>query len=107
MIALLVTGRDGRQRTVFARLGASLMEALRDANVGVEGTCGGICACGTCHVYVDAAWAARLPPQGVEEADMLAAIGDVAEVRRHSRLACQIELKDELSGLAVEIGPLL
>jgi ferredoxin len=36
---------------------------------------------------------------------MLEAISGAVEVRPTSRLACQIELRDELSGITVEIAP--
>jgi 2Fe-2S ferredoxin len=107
MIDIEVTERDGTTRTIAGSTGASLMEVLRDADTGVEGTCGGVCACGTCHVYVSASWLLKLPPKAPDEADMLEALGGVGEVRADSRLACQIELRDELSGLAVEIAPVV
>ena len=83
--------------------GQPLMEALRDANLGVAGTCGGACACGTCHVYVSGAAAAKLAPRSDDEQMMLEAIGELVEVRPNSRLSCQIA--DNLDGLEVEIGP--
>jgi 2Fe-2S ferredoxin len=105
MAEVRVTGRDGAELTLDATDGRPLMEALRDANLGVEGTCGGACACGTCHVYVDPAWAVRLAPKSEDEQMMLDAIGDLVEVRPTSRLSCQICMEPALSGLNVKIGP--
>jgi len=31
---------------------------------GIEGECGGVLTCATCHVHVDPAWHDRLPPPG-------------------------------------------
>ena len=52
---------DGSRRVVDAPLGITLMEAAVQNGVqGILALCGGACACGTCHVYVDAAWLPRL-----------------------------------------------
>jgi ferredoxin, 2Fe-2S len=105
LVKLKVVDRDGTAHALESGPGVPLMEVLRDANLGVLGTCGGMCSCGTCHVYVDPAWAARLPPKGEDETMMLEAIGELVKVDDRSRLSCQIELKPELDGLPVEIGP--
>ena len=100
-----VTDRDGVEHELDAPNGSPLMETLRDEDMDVEGTCGGICSCGTCHCYVDPAWSARLAPKEEDEEMMLEAIAEVVEVTEHSRLSCQIEMSDELEGLQVTIGP--
>ena len=81
--------------------GTNLMERARANRVpGIDGDCGGSCACGTCHVVVDAAWAGRLAPIGAEEAQML----DMSVDRKpHSRLACQIIATAALDGLCVTV----
>ena len=105
MAEVKIKDRDGGEHTLEAPNGVPLMETLRDEDMDVEGTCGGICSCGTCHVYVSPEWADRLPPVGEDEEMMLEAIGEVVEVRPNSRLSCQIEISDELEGLEVEVGP--
>jgi 2Fe-2S ferredoxin len=106
MAEVRVTDRKGVQSTLDAQSGLPLMETLRDSNLGVAGTCGGMCSCGTCHVYVAAAWADKLPPKSEDEQMMLDGIGEIIEVRPNSRLSCQIQMEDRLSGLEVEIGPM-
>ena len=65
---------------------------------GIDGDCGGICACATCHVYVDPAWLDKLPPKQEMEETML----DFAQdVRPNSRLSCQITVTPALDGLVV------
>ena len=98
MPQIFVTQQDGQQLTLTVPAGRRLMEALRDGGTTVEGTCGGACSCGTCHVYVDDAWAEKTgAPEPMEE-DML----DFAfEVRPTSRLSCQIRVRPELDGLVV------
>ena len=100
-----VLDRDGCERTLDADGGCALMDVLRDGNTGVEGTCGGMMSCGTCHVYVHADWLAKLPATSDDEAAMLEAIGEIVPVKATSRLSCQISMTDELAGLRVEIGP--
>jgi 2Fe-2S ferredoxin len=100
-----IRDRDGSEREIDAPEGLPLMEALRDASTGIEGTCGGAMSCGTCHVYVDPSWAERLPPCSEDETMMLEAIGDFVPLRPSSRLSCQVRLSEALSGIAVEIAP--
>lgn len=105
MAQIRITERNGNERTIEADSGQPLMEALRDANTGIQGTCGGACSCGTCHVYIGAAWAAQLPAKSEDEQMMLEALGDLVELRPTSRLACQVPLTDALSGIEVIIAP--
>ena len=90
---------QGNQSEVDANVGGSLMEAAVDNDVpGIDADCGGACACATCHVYVDPQWLAKVGSADDLETDML----DVAEgVQENSRLACQIQISDELDGLVV------
>jgi 2Fe-2S ferredoxin len=79
--------------------GVSVMEGANRFTIpGIDGDCGGACACGTCHVYVEEGWFDRLPPMDELERDML----DFAfDVRPNSRLSCQIKVDDRLDGLVV------
>src|SRR4051812_29672882 len=61
MTSLRVVDRDGVEHEVDANPGFTLMENLRDLEYGVAAICGGMCACATCHVYVDPEWFPRLP----------------------------------------------
>ncbi|MEL6531760.1 MAG: 2Fe-2S iron-sulfur cluster-binding protein [Pseudomonadota bacterium] len=93
---------DGTKHSVDVAQGATLMEGARNAAIpGIEGDCGGACACSTCHVYVDPDWVARLPGVEPMEEDML----DFAYAPRAglSRLTCQIEVTDAMDGLVVHL----
>ena len=76
------------------------MEAGRDANLGIEGTCGGCLSCATCHVIVDPSWFAKTGTASEDEVDMLDLAYSLSET---SRLGCQIEMSDDLDGLKVSI----
>ncbi|MFV2178560.1 2Fe-2S iron-sulfur cluster-binding protein [Actinomadura sp. LOL_016] len=93
---------EGTERTVEAAEGASVMSLAVNNDVpGIEGECGGEMSCGTCHVYVDDAWAGNMPRMGEDEEDML----DVVEDRRPgSRLSCQITMRADLDGLRVTVA---
>lgn len=81
--------------------GQNLMDAAVRNNVpGIDGDCGGAAACATCHIYVDDAWLAKLPPQSDMERSMLEFAEDV---RENSRLGCQIKMSPELDGLQVAV----
>ena len=105
MVSILVTTREGEERTIDAREGRSLMEALRAANLGVLGTCGGMCSCGSCHVYAGEDLLAACPSAAEDERDMLDALADVIEVRACSRLSCQILVSERHERTSVEIAP--
>jgi 2Fe-2S ferredoxin len=93
---------DGTERNLAAPDGASLMAAASGAGVpGIVAECGGSAMCATCHVYVDEAWAGRLPAPLANELEMLECTA--AERRPTSRLSCQIKLGAELQGLVVRI----
>jgi 2Fe-2S ferredoxin len=100
MVEVTFVEHDGARRTVDIPDGVSAMEgALRHHIPGIEGDCGGACACATCHVYVDPAWSARLDPPSELEMSMLRL---VLEPTERSRLACQIKLRPNLNGLVLE-----
>jgi 2Fe-2S ferredoxin len=97
-----VTDRHGMEQEFDAPVGVPLMETLRDMDEGVAAICGGMCACGTCQVYVDAQWLAQLPAPLTDETDMLS---DLSSRRANSRLSCQIVVTESLGGLKVTLAP--
>jgi 2Fe-2S ferredoxin len=103
MVKLFVTDRRGREVEVDARPGFSVMESIRELDASVEAICGGMCACATCHVLVEAAWAARLPPRSYEEQLMIQDLSSFDPQR--SRLSCQVVVTAALDGLSLTVGP--
>ena len=102
MTLLRVVDRDGTEHEVDARTGLTVMENLRDLDYGVAAVCGGMCACATCHVYVDAAWLDRIPAASHDEEDLLYTAPDR---QANSRLSCQILLNEQLDGLKLTLAP--
>lgn len=102
MARLCVVDRDGIEHEVEGRTGLKLMETLRELDFGVAAICGGMCSCATCHVYVDADWILRLPRPDSNERELL---DELDHAGPSSRLSCQIEFTEALSGLRVTIAP--
>lgn len=102
MITISVKDLDNQAHEVKAREGDSLMEALREQEWGVPAICGGLCSCGTCHVYLDPEWQDKFMPADSDEQDLL----DVFETTQAtSRLSCQLQLSAAHDGLKLTIAP--
>ena len=86
-------------KTVQAMLGDTISELAEDNDVHINHNCGRVCACSTCHVYVE---------QGD---DFLQEISDREEdfvdrairPRIESRLACQCELIKDGPEVVIEV----
>lgn len=89
-------------KEVAGEPGQRLLDVAWAAREPLEGACEGVMACSTCHVIVDAADFARLPPASEEEEDMLDL---AAHAVRTSRLACQIVLSEEVGNITVRLPP--
>ncbi|BAV64456.1 2Fe-2S iron-sulfur cluster-binding protein [Sphingobium cloacae] len=93
---------NGTEHRVIVPAGVSAMEAGRNNGVpGIGGDCGGQAACASCHVFVDDVWLGRTGKAHPETELGLLALSD--DFRESSRLACQIELTDELDGLVLQM----
>ncbi len=94
----------GETRQVAVPVGDSVMEgAIKNSVDGIVAECGGACMCATCHVYVDEAFLAKLPPMDENENEMLNSTA--SERRPNSRLSCQLQVTPELEGLIVRTPP--
>jgi len=103
MTKLVVVDRSGSEREIDVANGVSVMEAIRDSGFDeLLALCGGCCSCATCHVYVDPAFADKLPAMSEDENDLL----DSSDHRNEtSRLSCQVHVSDATDGLRVTIAP--
>lgn len=66
--------------------GTTILQAARRCGAPEGSRCGGVCACSTCHVYVERG-REFLSPQNDEELDLLEL--SAKERRESSRLGCQ------------------
>ncbi len=92
---------DGCRETHLVAAGATVMDCAVDNGVrGIHAQCGGACTCSTCHGIVDAAWFERVGEAVGDERDIL----DYVPGRHpHSRLSCQIVMRDELDGVVIHV----
>ncbi len=104
-ITLHITDRDGVTHQVQAPtdMNMNLMEVIRMYELAPEGTigiCGGMAMCASCQCYVlnDVV----LPEKSADEEAML---WEAFNVKENSRLGCQIQMTDDIDGLAVQLAP--
>ena len=92
---------NGTQHAVDLEPGKSLMQIALDNGIpGIDADCGGVCACGTCHVIVEGDGISIIGSATEDELQML----DLTPERTDtSRLACQIITSDAMDGLVARL----
>jgi len=102
IIKISVTDREGGEHEIEAPtdMNFNLMEICRASELPVEGTCGGMALCASCHVYVQSDH--ELADPSDDEEDML---DQAFFVEDNSRLGCQIKMTNEVDGLKVTLAP--
>lgn len=101
-IKVTVIDREGTPIELDAPtdMGMNIMELCKSYELPVEGTCGGMALCASCHVYVLSTHDLPEPTD-----DELAMLDQAFFVKSNSRLGCQLKLKNELDGLKLELAP--
>ena len=101
MPKITLVEHDGTDHTIDAESGKSLMlNAIDNGVPGIDADCGGACACGTCHVFLDGNWLEQAGETNPLEDSMLSMRPDREDV---SRLSCQIEVTDAMDGMVVRM----
>ena len=102
MIKVTVIDREGVSHELDGPtdMGMNMMELCKSAELPVEGTCGGMAMCASCHMYVESE--TELPEKSGDEEDML---DEAFFVNDNSRLGCQLHLNEALDGLVVRLAP--
>ena len=93
---------SGEQHKIVADEGKSLMlNAIEQGVPGIDADCGGACACGTCHCFIEGdAGEAKLGEVDPLEESMLSMRPDR---ETSSRLSCQIDVTHAMDGLVVRL----
>ena len=101
-IIVSITDRAGNEKQYEAPtdMNMNVMELCKSYDLPVEGTCGGMALCASCHVYVLSGHELSEPTD-----DELAMLDSAFFVKDNSRLGCQIRLKDNLDGLRLALAP--
>lgn len=102
IITITVVDREGQEHHIEAPtdMNFNVMEICRASELPVEGTCGGMALCASCHCYVDSDH--ELPEPSEEEEDML---DQAFFVEDNSRLGCQIKINPDIHGLRITLAP--
>lgn len=93
--------QDNQTLTLEGHSGSLMELAVQNGVDGIDGDCGGVCSCATCHVHVQPDQMELVGQPGEIEQDMLE-LDD--QVSANSRLACQIEIAPELDGLVLTVA---
>ena len=92
--------RNKHSIVVPTDMNMNLMEACKSYEFPIEGICGGMAMCASCHVYVNS----DTLLDDVSE-DEKAMISEAFNIKSSSRLGCQIQITKELDGMTFEIAP--
>ena len=93
--------RDNERITLEGHSGSVMELAVQNGVKGIDGDCGGVCSCATCHVHVDPKYFAKLEEADEMEKDMLE-FDD--QVNAYSRLSCQLQISDVLDGAVLKVA---
>ena len=101
IIKVKVIDREGKEHQLEAPtdMNMNMMEVCKSYELPVEGTCGGMAMCASCHMYVESDH--ELPEMSDDEEDML---DQAFFVEDNSRLGCQIHLTEHMDGLVVKLA---
>ena len=92
---------DNTEHVVDFDAGSSLMQVAVDNSIpGIDGDCGGECACGTCHVIFAGEWFDKAGAPGLDEEQMLSMTPERADT---SRLGCQVQTTEAMDGMTVRL----
>lgn len=84
-------GSDKATHEVMAARGEHLLEVAVENGINIEHACGAVCACSTCHVYVEEGMD-RLSEATEAEDDR---VEEAPGLQMNSRLSCQCEIEQE------------
>jgi len=99
MVKITYVEHNATEHVIDVPVGISLMQAaVNHAIPGIEGDCGGLCACGTCHVYVPGEFVELTGVADELESGMLAFAFDTKPC---SRLSCQIKATAAMEGVRI------
>jgi len=101
MIQLTVVDREGKSHELEGPtdMNLNIMELCKAYGLPIEGTCGGMALCASCHMYILSEH--ELSDPSDDEEDML---DQAFFVESNSRLGCQIRLSPEMEGLVVKLA---
>lgn len=102
VITIYLIDRMGVEHKLIAPVdfNLNLMELIKSYEFPVEATCGGMALCASCQCYVNSDH--QLPEILENEEAMLA---EALNVKKNSRLSCQILINERLDGINITLAP--
>ena len=101
MVKINFLDKNDNLKEIEASIGSDLLKVSKKNNINLEGSCGGEMLCSTCHVYILSHHLKKLKKQTNEEKEILALTNNL---KKNSRLACQIKVTPKLKGLIFSIA---
>ncbi len=92
---------DHETITVEGTSGSVMQLAVKNNIQGIDGDCGGVCSCATCHVHVPTEFQDKTGKASEIEKDMLEFEDNANE---SSRLSCQLDISEALDGIVLHIA---
>ncbi|MGJ8739137.1 2Fe-2S iron-sulfur cluster-binding protein [Zobellia laminariae] len=92
---------DEETITLEGTSGSVMALAVDNGVPGIDGDCGGVCSCATCHVHVAPEDMEKTGSASEIETDMLE-LDDNAD--EYSRLCCQIDITDAIDGVVLKVA---
>jgi ferredoxin len=89
-----LSGRNEPLVNLMAAPGQNLLEVAMGNGINIEHACGGVCACSTCHIYVEKGMDQLSEATEAEEDRVEEAPG----LQRNSRLSCQCVVQAQGAG---------
>ena len=101
-ISITVTNRDNKTKKIIAPtdMNLNLMEILKVYEYPIEGTCGGMALCASCHIFINSKH--DLPAISFSEKAIL---DDNWDTQPNSRLACQIPISKKIDLINITLAP--
>lgn len=101
MVKVTVIDREGVAHSLEAPtdMNMNMMELCKSYELPVEGTCGGMAMCASCHMYIQSEH-----DLGQRNDDEEAMLDQAFFVKSNSRLGCQLHISTAFDGLVVQLA---
>jgi len=101
-ITIHIIDREGKKHSLIAPtdMNMNIMELCKSYEFPVQGICGGMAMCASCQVYIHSGNVLNSISNDEE-----AMLSEAFNIKKNSRLGCQIQISSELDGLVFELAP--
>jgi len=100
MTTITFITRDDETIIAKGNSGSVMELAVQYKVKGIDGDCGGVCSCATCHVHLSPEDMHKVEPMPDFEKYTLEFEDNVTE---YSRLSCQLKVCDKIDGIVLRV----